>query len=257
MPSTNATLAIVARSAVRPPVDDRGAIDERHGPNRRERNERQAADLQCIPRILTADVPALQGAAQRHIHEDREPDGERGLRTGAENRERHPAEEKPHDPAVRTAQIHVVAARLRHHCRDFRVRETSGQREQSCGDPHQHDHFRAAHVAGHDAGLQKDTGADHIGDIDGNCRPRTNSPGQFGPRYCLSALTMHPSISIAGTLRGVLEKVGARDRRHAATGAKSPKLPLTGSLACESDERADRQQSGADEQRVVAPSFND
>ena len=93
----------------------------------------------------------------------------------------------PTEPAVCAAQVHVVAARLRHHRGDLRIGEGAGERQQSRGDPHQHDDLGAAHVAGHDARLQEDSRADHIGDVDGNRRPRADAPGQLGPRNCRCA----------------------------------------------------------------------
>ena len=130
-------------------------------------------------KLLTPKCAAIQGAAQGHIHEYGETHCERGLGAGAGDRERNPAIEKADQSAIGAAQVDVVAARLRHHGGDFRVGERAGQRQQSCGEPYHQHELGTADIAGHDPGLQEDAGADHVGDIDGRCGPRTHPAREF------------------------------------------------------------------------------
>jgi len=160
---------------------DGRAIDERHGPDGGNRREGEAIELQFHAGDLAAEVPILQRAARRHIHEYREADRQGRLRTGAEHGKCHPAEQKADEASVGAAQVHIVAARLRHHCGDLRVGECPGEGQQPGGHPHQQDDFGAAHVAGHDAGFQKDAGADHVGDVDGDRRPGAHAARQLRP----------------------------------------------------------------------------
>ena len=102
----------------------RGAIEERH--RSRSRRARRASVRR--PRRHAAehasDVPLLERAAQRHVHEDGEADGERRLRARPEHGECHPAEQKSGEPAECAAQVHVIAAGFRHQRGDFGIAET-------------------------------------------------------------------------------------------------------------------------------------
>ena len=69
----------------------------------------------------------------------------------------------------------------------------------------EHDRLGAAHVAGHDARLQENAGAYHVGDVDRDRRPRAHAPRQFGPRASLcEASRLSHQCSIGYMSRRVL-----------------------------------------------------
>ena len=192
-PSTSAILAIVTDERRAAAGRHRRAIDERHGPDRRQSATRVRPLMPAgTPGRAAARCQLSKAPPSATFMNIARPTASAACDPGAKHGEGHPAEQKPDEAAVRAAQIHIVAARLRHHAGDLRIAKRAGQRQKPRGHPHQHDGFRAAHVASHDARLQEHARADHVGHVDRDRRPRPHAPRQLRAAHFCRVAAPHP-----------------------------------------------------------------
>ncbi len=115
-------------------------------------------DEQRLPELPADEVVQAVG----------EEDGDGGLARALAHQQLHPAVEKAPAAPVGGGQVVDLAARLRHHGREFAVAERAREREQSGDDPDDDHHLGRADVARHDARLGENARPDDVGDDDGD-----------------------------------------------------------------------------------------
>ena len=114
--------------------------------------------------VLKVAVPEY--SAEKIVEKDCKADRECGSRSGARDEKLSPAVDETERTAVSVANDPILTGSARHHREQLRVRKCTGKREQSGEHPNHERLYRTADVARDDTRLQKDAGADDIGNVD-------------------------------------------------------------------------------------------
>src|SRR5438552_6224529 len=123
------------------------AIDKDSQPNGGERNGLEATEWNV--QVRKSKEGLIQRALQQRIKKNCEPHRERRCRCAASDRKLRPTINESPWPAVSIAHNNVLTCRARKHREQFRISQSSGEREQTCYQPHGERDSGSTHIARH------------------------------------------------------------------------------------------------------------
>src|SRR5437764_11775289 len=112
----------------------RRAVDKDGQRDGGERHQLQASEWNV--QVWKSKEGFIQRAFQQRIKKNCEPHRERRCRCAASDRKLRPTINESPWPAVSIAHNNVLTCRARKHREQFRISQSSGEREQTCYQPH-------------------------------------------------------------------------------------------------------------------------